>query len=632
MNDDVLDTIGAALSPSEPDGFSVRTLAAQDPLAGCPLIWQGEAIEPGAWRGVGHLDDWTRLPLSCPVQPLGTSWREGKDLYYFLNPLGEVHALDAKSMGKGPIAGLFKGRTAWLWWAWPRWNAKHTEVVGWEAEQARDALIDACGFTSIYDPDRIRGRGAWRNVDGSLTYHAGDRVFVGGRWLRPGTHDGWIYPGRPPMGTPWPVTVLAETGGPFDYFREVFGTWNWRRKAIDPYLLACWLAQAMIGGALDWRSMVFVTGEKGSGKSSLQKVLLTAAGRGALHSVNTTGAYIYQKQGHDAMPVLVDELEAQAGGITAKVMAIVEIMRTASSGGRIGRGSSEGEAKDYECRANFAATSINVPPMRGQDQSRFAVLNLDPFEKASADGGGLDWRAIEENGRQLLRRMLDGWPRWARTLEAYKRALIEIGGHDARGADQFGALLAAGHIADRDEDPTKEQLEHWATALKASYLTETAHKTDDWRECLRHLLDVIPEGMRMKNDIRPNLGARLAQFRRQPGGLEDLARLATSVGCAISFKKGDVQTWENARLFIPYSHPETAKLFAGTTWAGIPGAGGVWHTTLQRAPVDVAWVAVCGGGLDKKRHGVMIQLALAFPGGDGAGEDAFGYGVVVDAA
>jgi len=625
-----LSDIAAALSldGAEDALVSVRDQARLDPAPGCPLKWSGAEIEPGAWRADGHVDDWTGLPASCPVQPLGTTSRDGKDSYHFLNPLGEVHTLDAKSMGKGPIAGLFKGRTAWLWWAWPRWNKTGKEVVGWEAEQARDALIDACANVGIYDPDRVRGRGAWRNSDGSLTYHAGDRVLVNGVWRRPGRFGDWIYPGRPPMGTPWPRPVEGGTGGPFDYFLKLVETWNWRRKAIDAHLLTGWLAQSMLNGALDWRSMLFVTAEKGSGKSTLQKVLIHASGHGALHSVNTTAAYLYQKVGHDAVPVIVDELEAQADGVTSKVVAIVEIIRTAASGGRIGRGSSEGAARDYECRSPFICTSINVPPMRGQDQSRFAILTLDPFKQAKADGGDLDWAAVETNGRQLLRRMLDGWPRWAATLTAFKTALIEQGNHDARGADQFGALLAAAHIAHRDEVPTPDELAYWAHELHAGELTETKHKTDDWRDCLRYLTDVIPDGMRNKDSIRPNLASRLAEFR-EGRGLEDLAKLANSIGCAISFPKGATQTWDQARLFIPYAHPETFKVFAGTTWPGVPGAGGVWHTTLQRAPVEIAWVDTCGAGLDKKRHGIMVQLAKAFPKGED-GADQLVEGLVIE--
>jgi hypothetical protein len=52
---------------------------------------------------------------------------------------------------------------------------------------------------------------------------------------------------------------------------------------------------------------------------------------------------------------------------------------------------------------------------------------------------------------------------------------------------------------------------------------------------------------------------------------------------------------------------------------GRPGGGrssqgcNDWRTTLQRAVEEIAWVDTCGRGLDKKRHGIMINLAKAFP-------------------
>jgi len=291
---------------------------------------------------------------------------------------------------------------------------------------------------------------------------------------------------------------------------------------------------------------------------------------------------------------------------------VIELIRMASSGDKIGRGSSDGIAKEFECRSAFVCASINVPAMQGQDQSRFAMLNLDAFATAVANPN-IPWATIGGVGRQLMRRMLDGFPRYQRTLQAFKEALIKPGGHDARGAEQFGALLAAAHIAEFDADPTAEQLATWAVRLKANELSETANRIEGWRECLFHLTDVTPEALRNKGHALPTLGARLASFRHRPAAFEDVKAICTMMGLALSVPKGELPTWENTRLFVPSNHPETRKTFAGTNWEGSPGTVGVWHMTLQRAPVDMIWRGVCGTGLDRNRHGVMIKLALAFP-------------------
>lgn len=614
--------IGAALTlpdaaPLDWETMDLREQARLDPIPGCPMQVGAVECEPGEWKGMGLADHDTGLPINCPVVPLGRTQGPNGGVSHFLNAMGQIAELKDSSSGKGPIRGVFAGRSQYLEWLAPRWSkgtAKNPRgnVIGWEADDVAQMLVDACAWAGPYDPDLMHGRGAWRGPDGALTYHAGDRVYVEGEWRKPGRHGGWIYPSRPAMAAPWTKPVPDGRHGPFEQLTDTLMTWNWRRKDIDPYLLAGWVCMAMIAGALDWRAMVFITAERGSGKSTLLNLLRELFGRGLLKTGNTTGAYLYQKLGHDCIPVVIDELEAKPASDPASPQKVIELIRMASSGDKIGRGSSDGIAKEFECRSAFVCASINVPAMQGQDQSRFAMLNLDTFAEADADPK-IPWATIGDLGRQLMRRMLDGFPRYPRTLIAFKEALIKPGGHDARGAEQFGALLAAAHIAEFDADPTAEQLATWAGRLKANQLNETANRVEGWRECLFHLTDVTPEALRNKGSAMPTLGARLASFRHRSGAFEDVKQICTMMGLALSVPKGELPTWENTRLFIPGNHPETRKNFAGTPYEGNAGTTGVWHMTLQRAPVDMIWRDECGAGLDRKRNGVMIQLAKAFP-------------------
>lgn len=623
------DPIAGALAVEGEDLPDLRELAKADPLPdfGRPVLdaWGrviADDVGPGAW--MDHADPETGLPPNCPVTPLG----KNEDVYFFLNTLGAIEAFKSTSSGKGPLGSIFAGRSRYLEWAWPRWKVAGKgmrTVAGWDADDARQALQDACAYVGVFDDaDRVRGRGAWQDADGSLIYHAGDRVLFRGRWLPPGRHGDWVFPARPPLPRPAPDRAQPGAYGAAAELLALLETWNWRRPATDPHLLLGWLCIAMMSGALAWRPAVYLTGEKGCGKSSLQDVLGHVLGRALMKSVNTSGPGIYQKLRHDCTPVWVDELEAQSDNNMNKVMAIIELIRTASSGGSINRGSQDGISREYQCRSPFICSSINIPPMRGQDQSRFAILQLQPFadlaEGAEPKDLEFDAAVLTRVGGEILRRMVDGWARWPRVLKAFRHALIKVG-HDPRGADQFGALIAAEHIAMSDQDPTPDELDTWAARLAPQERSETANKTEDWRDCLKHPLDVVPDAMKHRKGGSNTIGGVLATLRRNADvGSIDAEEACASVGLALTWPRGELKNWENARLFFPGSHPELRKLYAGTTWSGVSGATGVWATTLQRAPGDIAQAGVCGKGLDKKRWGVFIRLAAAFPDGE-ADED-----------
>ena len=596
--------LGQALAIDEAELQSLRDQAAEDPIRGAPLqLASGELVEPGEWRDKGLADRFTGLPPDCPVKPLGF---EG-DVFYFLNPVGQVAALKASSSGKGPIDALFAGRSGYLEWAWPRWSAGEPGkrfVKGYEADETRRILFDACAWVGTFDDmERVRGRGAWTDAQGGLIYHAGDRVFYQGRWRSPGEHGDWVFPARMGVMTPDPRPVAGGVGGPADVVLETLKSWNWQRGELDARLLLGWIAAAMIGGALDWRPMAFLTGDQATGKSTLQQLVKHLMGGLLVQSTNTTAAGIYQKVQHDSAPVAVDELEAEAD--TRRADDVVKLARVAASGGLLLRGGSDHNGKEFQARSAFLFSAINPPPLNMQDQSRIAILALRPLSlDVMAPPMPDDPQAL---GRQILRRMMDAWPRWRETLGLFRRAMMEAK-QGGRAADQFGTLAAAYHLAMHDHAPTAAELAEWIEWLRPDELSETASFVPNWRQCLNHLLDAQPDVM--KGRSLKSLGQAVQAFRDK-NHLEDLIDYCKLVGLAISFPKAEAETWDNARLFVPSIHPSLNELFRGTQWAGRPGAPGVWSFALRQAPQDVWASGKCDKGLDRKRSGIFIHLAKA---------------------
>ncbi len=619
---DPFEEIAAALDVFEDEAVSLVQQAVRDPLRGCPMRITSpgggqdgedlvEEIMPGAWRGAGYLDRRTRLPLNCPVVPLGSNGAA----FFFLNTLGQVHVLKDSASGKGPIDALFQGRPQYLEWAWPRLAApKHKSdpwtVKGYEADECRRDLFAACAYKGTFElEDRVRGRGAWPHDDGSLIYHAGDGVWIDGRWRPCGEIGRHIYPARPKLGRPSAKYEHEGQGSPGDYFLELLSTFNWERPALDPKLALGWWMTAVVGGALEQRPVAMITGQEGAGKSTLQKMLRFAMNGALVATSNTTQAGIYQRVQQDSIAVLVDENEAKED--TRTTDKLMELARVAYSGDKMLRGGQDHQGKEFAVMSSFLFSSIAEPSMTPQDASRMVKLMMRPLESAAVDGV-VEAKKLELIGRQLMRRWFTWWPRWAGLQRAFRLALIEAG-HKSRSADTFVPLAAACHVALRDDMPAAAELEHWAATLAPATLEETANQEPTWRRCLTHLLQAQPDAYRQITTR--SVGDVLRAYRDNTHdaelSAEKLDARMAQVGLATSWQADEAQTYENMRLFVPSNHPAVWGLFEGTPWQGRRGVPGPWAGVLRQAPKPLWRPAKCSKGLDKKTAGIFIDVARA---------------------
>lgn len=606
----------------------LRAMAADDPPRGVPMTVElptggHDDVLPGQWR-MGYRTYRTGLPINCPVTPLGKLGNVTGTLYFFLDTLGEIVAL-GENAGKGNIASLFSGRPAYLEWAWPRLAAPKRKgdpwtVKGWEADEARNDLFAACAYMGTFDiEDQVRGRGAWRDDNGALILHAGDAVWIDGKWKPPGSHGRFIYPGRPKIGRPSRDFQPQGEGSPGDVLLQGLRSWTWERPELDPRLALGWVMTAMVGGALEQRPVAYVVGTEGAGKSTLQKLFRLLMNGALLATSNTTQAGIYQKVKQDSVAVLVDEMEAKED--TRTTDKILELARVAYSGDKMQRGGKDGVGQEFSVNSSFLMSSIAMPPVDAQDASRMAVLMLRErvFTPGAADVlkslGLRDAKKVQEIGRQLLRRMVQ-WmtmegnrTKWDGLIEVFKAALAQAG-HSDRSADTFGTLAAACHAAMRDTMPDKAELDEWKGLLNAATLEETSGREKTWRRCFMQIMDAQPDGLRQYS--KKSAGEALMAFRDNKFGVDDVNNVLKVCGMSLSWPKDTFgEAWGDARLFIPAKHPALNTLLAHTPWAGRMGAPGPWLGVLRQMPRHLYQAGKCGKGLDTKASGIFIQVADA---------------------
>jgi hypothetical protein len=413
----------------------------------------------------------------------------------------------------------------------------------------------------------------------------------------------YVYPADEAAGVPAP----AGSPGLATAAEEVLtllSSWNWKRKPtedsdveLDAILLLGWVGAALIGGALPWRPVIWFTGGSGTGKSTLHRLLHGLFGDARVQTSDATGPSLWQTLKHQTFPVIFEELEA--GVDNRKANAVIELARLAPSGGKLMRGTDRHKAVEFTIRSCFAFSSILMPPLKPQDRSRITVLELDKLP-AGMPEPALDAKRLRGLGALLRRRMIDGWPRFARTF-AYYRSALQQQGHSARGADQFGTLLCSADILLFDGDVDPGMAQQWVRRAAAGDLTETSEAVDDPEACLNHLLQAPVDPFR---GGRKPLGEYLqCALGRVDGHVDDSRRAIALYGLTV-FTDKNRQRW----LAIANQHSGLAPLFANTHWATGAGSMGVWMQTLRRLLGAVAGPSIYIGGASVRTTLVPLDL------------------------
>ena len=440
----------------------------------------------------------------CPVTPIGF---EG-DLFYFIDSRGQFRAVKAEKLNQVGIQDLFSATPNYPKWMCPRWSkpvmskdgkevVKASEIVSFEADDIKEILFLACSRKGFFSPnDKMRGRGSWTFRSGNLVYHAGDALWVCEkgkfRELPTGVHEGNLYPHLSALPGPWTEAITAEDN-PARALLLGFRKSKWLRPEVDPVLLLGWIGGGYLGGALDWRPSALLLGDKGTGKSTLQNTLKVLFADALFHSSDSTAAGIYQAMGHDSRAVALDEMEP--GMDARKASNIADLMRTSASGAIGRRGSSDGTANAYQMRSAFLFSAINIPLHTAADLSRVAVLRMMPFDKDSERPEPIN---AETAGPKVLAQMMRAWgdngAGFRMQYDRFAKALAE-GGHDKRGQDTYGTLLACAAMMLGDELAAElgvqvgpEEERWWTEHLAAASMPEVEDATPNYRQCLDRIL------------------------------------------------------------------------------------------------------------------------------------------------
>jgi hypothetical protein len=483
------------------------------------------------------------------------------------------------------------------------WEESYANRKGVEWDLAANALIRKSEAAGIYDPERVRGRGAWWDADrATCVLHVGDALVVGDRREPVAAARGarYVYEAAAP--------IPVDADDPLDVDSanrvvDLLEQCSWE-KPISARLAAGWAVVAPVCGALPWRPHVWLTGGAGTGKSTIvDRILRPLVGEIglAVQSV-TTEAGIRQRLGQDARPVTFDEIDAQDARGLARIQSVLELARQASSegGAEIIKGSAGGGAVTYRIRSCFAFSSIGVGVQHFADATRVTVLSLRRRDDQEA------YAKLKADMTELLTpRFSARWIARSIRLVPVIRANAEtfaVAGAAHLGSrrlgDQVGTLLAGAYSLFDEGFVDRDEAARWICEQDWGEQRAIGEETDEQaclQRILEHVIDRVPtfKGPTQRSVAELVRCAMGMATTDEPVTDADARRALGLIGISAQPDADDCST-----IRVSASHSGVGELLGKTKWA----TG--WARTLARLP-GAKLVKVARFG-DTRSRGVEI--------------------------
>lgn len=373
----------------------------------------------------------------------------------------------------------------------------HTKTgIDWQA--AMDFLFAACHAIGVYNHERLRGRGVTFD-QGRVVLHLGDRLIVDGipqtSLSIPGSKH--IYEKS--------KTLELSLGQPLSDAEaykiiEICNMFSWSSSDMG-LLFAGWLVTAPVCGGLPWRTHLWLTGERGSGKSWIMSnfVKPLTGELGFYVQSKTTEAGIRQHLRTDARPVIFDESETHNDQDRMRLQQVLDLARQASSdaGFEILKGTSNGKEMRFRIHSSFLFSSINFGAIQSADESRIiplALVPLPPGEDSAAKFDSikkfmLSFMSPEFSGK-LLARTLNLLPVIRANIKTFSRALSEK--LTSRQADTIGSVIAGVYSLYSSRELTYDEAKQFVENKKWIAATALRTETDaDHTKAIAHFLEQI---------------------------------------------------------------------------------------------------------------------------------------------
>lgn len=580
----------------------------------------GEALDGGGTPEGEIAHGWVDPPLAeCPVIPLGF---DGARVVFAL-PEGEIRMEPAAK-----IAGMLKTdlfvcqagqKFLGHWWDRGgedrRPSFQRDKMAVWFNRKCREA--------GKWDKGRpVRGYGLWPSEAGPVL-HAGDALLRGlggpepvatpiAEALREGG-SGPVWRLLPPVDwrrpqpsgagggrrPPLPIAAGTDVG---ETLRKAIGLWNW--PELEPGGLSQadvalgWFGHALLAGCAAFRAHLMLTGPRGTGKTTLSKLLHAAASANAgqlLDSFSEAG--LRAALSGESRPVFLDEAEPSpdGGGPVEKAFEMLRRMSTGDGSARVQSDMGGGVAAQTAVGAVYLG-AIYEPKAGDAMASRMVNLRLKPLGPAK---GGQDDRLqaaiawAREISPAMLARAVREAGRYRADVGLLKDACGRLG-LDARGADLVAALAAGRRLLLADQALTEAEAQaemaRWAALVRAREAAETTQNPGE--EALMRLF--AGNSFKHYHDRHLTVAeciARQLKAGRHSPDWEEMETVLKALGLKVALNPGESLA-PGPWLLVANQHPALTRIFAGSqvqNWRAVlmhlEGLGEEYRPVPSRAPV-----------------------------------------------
>lgn len=334
------------------------------------------------------------------------------------------------------------------------WETKfpgHKTNVDWP--KAQDWLITMSSKKGGFDEANIRGLGVWDH-DGATVTHLGDRLDANGSIVPlQALNKDFVYirdTQQPDLAKPMPKEeskVLWEICSRLE-----------TERPEHRIFLAGWLACARLAGLLPWRPHLWVSGESGSGKTTVLRDIIAPMMGDMVRTFSggTTEAGMRQSMRSMAVPVIYDEFESNDFESAKLVKRCLEFIRQASSDAAfVYKGTSNGASTRYRARFCAVLGSIRANLELQEDRSRFTLVEL---RRRDDSGRQEHFRDLEflmgkltpDFADRFFARMVRGFDAFKASMDVFRTVMTRK--HPARFAEQHTPMLA-GYWAISNDGP-----------------------------------------------------------------------------------------------------------------------------------------------------------------------------------